>query len=59
VPTFWLPPGCSGRIEGSHQARGYRLYVNRGLGWSFLPLRWNCRPEIVLLEWTHEDTLTQ
>lgn len=59
VPTFWLPPGCSGRIEGPHQARGYRLYVNRGLGWSFLPLRWNCRPEIVLLEWTHEDTLTQ
>jgi len=59
VPTFWLPPGCNGRIEGSHQAGGRRLYVNRGLGWSFLPLRWNCRPEIVLLEWTHEDTLTQ
>ena len=59
VPTFWLPPGCSGRIEGPHQARGHRLYVNRGLGWSFLPLRWNCRPEIVLLEWTHEDTQTQ
>jgi predicted MPP superfamily phosphohydrolase len=56
VPTFWLPPGCNGRIEGPHHIRGYRLYVNRGLGWSFLPLRWNCRPEIVLLEWTHEDT---
>jgi len=59
VPTFWLPPGCNGRIEGHHQARGHRLYVNRGLGWSFLPLRWNCRPEIVLLEWTHEDTRAQ
>jgi uncharacterized protein len=59
VPTFWLPPGCNGRIEGPHQARGYRLYVNRGLGWSFLPLRWNCRPEIVLLEWTHESTRAQ
>ena len=56
VPTFWLPPGCNGRIEGSHQARGHRIYVNRGLGWSFLPLRLNCRPEIVLLEWTHEGT---
>lgn len=59
VPTFWLPPGCNGRIEGSHQAGGRRLYVNRGLGWSFLPLRWNCRPEIVLLEWTHKASLTQ
>lgn len=59
VPTFWLPPGCNGRIEGPHHVRGYRLYVNRGLGWSFLPLRWNCRPEIVLLEWTHEDTRLQ
>lgn len=56
VPTFWLPPGCHGRIEGTHHVRGYRLYVNRGLGWSFLPLRLNCRPEIVLLEWTHEGT---
>jgi predicted MPP superfamily phosphohydrolase len=56
IPTFWLPPGCNGRIEGPHHIRGYRLYVNRGLGWSFLPLRLNCRPEIVLLEWTHEDT---
>lgn len=55
VPTFWLPPGCNGRIEGPQQARGRRLYVNRGLGWSFLPLRFNCRPEIVLLEWVHDD----
>jgi len=56
VPTFWLPPGCNGRIEGLQRARERRLYVNRGLGWSFLPLRLNCRPEIVLLEWTHDDT---
>jgi len=56
VPTFWLPPGCNGRIEGLQHARERRLYVNRGLGWSFLPLRLNCRPEIVLLEWTHDDT---
>jgi len=59
VPTFWLPPGCNGRIEGLQLARERRLYVNRGLGWSFLPLRLNCRPEIVLLEWTHDDTRAQ
>jgi len=51
VPTFWLPPGCGGRVAGHHQAQGHRLYVNRGLGWSFLPFRFNCRPEIAVIEW--------
>ncbi len=55
VPTVWLPPGCGGRIDGPHGAPGRRLYVNRGLGWSFLPLRWNCTPEIVCIEWVHEE----
>jgi predicted MPP superfamily phosphohydrolase len=53
IPTFWLPPGCAGRVGGHHEARGHRLYVNRGLGWSFLPFRLNCEPEIALIEWTH------
>jgi uncharacterized protein len=56
VPTFWLPPGCNGRIAGSHRdTRNRPLYVNRGLGWSFLPFRMNCRPEIALIEWTAES----
>jgi hypothetical protein len=56
VPTFWLPPGCNGRIEGHHGTPDRRLYVNRGLGWSFLPLRWNCAPEIACIEWVAEET---
>lgn len=55
IPTFWLPPGCNGRIAGHHLERGTRLYVNRGLGWSFIPLRWNCQPEVALIEWTAES----
>jgi predicted MPP superfamily phosphohydrolase len=55
VPTFWLPPGCRGRISGQHQQGRHRLYVNRGLGWSFLPFRLNCRPEITLITWTDEQ----
>ncbi len=51
IPTFWLPPGCNGRIAGWHKSGVHRLYVNRGLGWSFLPFRWNCRPEIAVIEW--------
>lgn len=54
VPTFWLPPGCNGRIDGYHESVAHKLYINRGLGWSFLPLRWNCRPEIAVIDWTHE-----
>jgi predicted MPP superfamily phosphohydrolase len=49
---FWLPYGCRGRTQGHYVRNGQRLYVNRGLGWSLVPLRWNCSPEIVLLEWT-------
>ena len=56
VPTFWLPPGCNGRIEGHHEKSGRRAYINRGLGWSFLPLRWNCSPEIACIEWVDEQT---
>ncbi|MCW5787112.1 MAG: metallophosphoesterase [Nitrospira sp.] len=51
IPTFWLPPGCHGRTSGLYEQQNHRLYVNRGLGWSVMPMRLNCRPEIVLLEW--------
>jgi uncharacterized protein len=56
VPTLWLPPGCSGRIAGHHESGQHRLYVNRGLGWSFLPFRLNCRPEVAVIEWTEEPS---
>lgn len=55
IPTFWLPPGCNGRIAGEHRSGEHKLYINRGLGWSFLPLRWNCKPEIVVIDWTNEQ----
>lgn len=56
IPTFWLPPGCGGRIAGEHRSAERKLYINRGLGWSFLPMRWNCEPEIVVIDWTNEQT---
>jgi predicted MPP superfamily phosphohydrolase len=31
------------------------MYINRGLGWSFLPIRGSCPPEIVVIEWVQED----
>ena len=59
IPTFWLPPGCNGRVAGWHESGRHRLYVNRGIGWSFLPFRLNCRPEIAVIEWTQEQTTPQ
>ena len=59
IPTFWLPPGCNGRVAGWHESGPHRLYVNRGLGWSFLPFRLNCRPEIAVIEWVEERNETQ
>lgn len=58
IPTFWLPPGCNGRVAGWHESGAHRLYINRGLGWSFLPFRLNCRPEIAVIEWVEEQTPT-
>jgi predicted MPP superfamily phosphohydrolase len=59
VPTFWLPPGCNGRVAGRHESGEHKLYINRGLGWSFLPFRWNCQPEIAVIEWTHDQIQAQ
>ncbi|HKW86133.1 MAG TPA: metallophosphoesterase [Nitrospiraceae bacterium] len=52
IRPFWLPYGCSGRVSGFHHKKGHRLYVNRGLGWSGLPLRFNCPQEILMIDWT-------
>lgn len=52
VRPFWLPYGCNGRTAGEHRRNRHRLYVNRGLGWSLLPIRLACPPEIVVVDWT-------
>jgi predicted MPP superfamily phosphohydrolase len=52
LPPFWLPPGCHGRLQGFYAKEAHRLYVNRGLGWSGLPIRIDCPPEILILDWT-------
>ena len=52
ITPFWLPYGCRRRANGFHVHNGHRLYVNRGLGWSSLPIRLNCPPEILVIDWT-------
>ncbi|MDH5667022.1 MAG: metallophosphoesterase [Nitrospira sp.] len=55
IPTFWLPPGCNGRVAGEHRSGEHTLYVNRGMGWSLLPFRLNCDPEIVVIDWVDDQ----
>ncbi len=38
----------SGFISSAHQ----RLFISRGIGWAVLPIRFNCPPEIAVLELT-------
>jgi predicted MPP superfamily phosphohydrolase len=46
LPPLWLPKGCGRFVEGWYESRGSKMYVNRGLGMSNLPIRFLCRPEV-------------
>lgn len=35
---------------GLFQTKAGPLYVNPGIGWFYLPVRFNCRPEITVFE---------
>ena len=50
-PPLWLPKGCWPYVAGWYEAKGTRskMYVNRGMGTSLLPIRLNSRPEVTIL----------
>lgn len=37
-------------VAGLYRVKETIVYVNRGLGWSFMPVRVNCRPEITVID---------
>jgi uncharacterized protein len=49
VPTFWLPRDSGPYLAGWYAKDGTKMYVNRGLGWTALPIRFLCRPEITII----------
>ena len=49
VPVFWLPRGSGRFLEGWYTERGSRMYVSRGIGTTFLPVRFLCPPELVII----------
>lgn len=46
---FGLPKYGERYVMGLHLVVGMLLYVNRGLGTTSLPIRFNCRPEITVI----------
>lgn len=52
VRPFWLPYGCHGRTHGQFVDQDRHLYVSRGVGWSMLPARFGCPPELLVVDWT-------
>lgn len=48
VHPFWLPKDSGRFVSGWYQEDGTKMYVNRGLGMSDLPVRFDCRPEITI-----------
>ncbi len=48
VHPFWLPKDSGRFVSGWYEERGTKMYVNRGLGMSDLPVRFDCRPEIAI-----------
>ncbi|HEV2183209.1 MAG TPA: metallophosphoesterase [Candidatus Acidoferrales bacterium] len=49
VKPFWLPVGSGRFLEGWYEEKNSRMYVNRGMGMSNLPVRFLCRPEITFI----------
>jgi hypothetical protein len=47
IGALWIPYGTRDYLDGWYDVGGgARLHVNRGLGWSWIPVRFLCRPRI-------------
>jgi predicted MPP superfamily phosphohydrolase len=51
---FWVPPGVGHYVEGWFHKDGSRMYVSRGIGTTYLPIRFLCRPELAIVTIEHE-----
>ncbi len=49
VKPFWLPEGSGPYLEGWYEEKNSRMYVNRGVGMSNIPVRFLCRPEVAFI----------
>lgn len=50
VGPLWLPEGGRRYVRGFYSQNGSHLYVSRGIGTSIAPVRFNCRPELAIID---------
>ena len=49
LPPLYLPPGCGPYYYGMYRQNKSNMLVTSGVGTSILPIRFACRPEIVMI----------
>jgi predicted MPP superfamily phosphohydrolase len=47
---LWLPQGTGNYGMGWYEKEKSKLYVSRGIGTSILPIRFNCSPELAIID---------
>jgi predicted MPP superfamily phosphohydrolase len=51
LPPLYNPINNKNYVSGIVTSlRGLPMFISRGIGWTILPVRFNCYPEIALLE---------
>lgn len=51
IKPFWVPTQNHGKYaSGLFEINGAYMYVNKGIGMTALPIRFNCAPEIAIIE---------
>lgn len=50
IPAFWLPLDTRRYGTGFYENDGLLMYINRGIGTGYVPIRFLCRPEIAVFD---------
>ena len=50
-----LPVKNKKYINGFYRTTNGNLFISRGIGWTIVPVRFNCAPEIAILELVQEE----
>lgn len=50
IGPLWLPRGSGNYAMGWYEKEKSKLYVSRGIGTSILPIRFNCSPELAIID---------
>jgi predicted MPP superfamily phosphohydrolase len=50
ISSFWIPEGTGKYTQGWFEKNQSKLYVNRGIGTSIVPLRFNSHPELAIID---------